>query len=112
VPPITFHLVPRAEWDASDTELPYTPTDFEREGFVHCTDGEDEVAATANRYFRDLSDELLVLTIDRSRLSAPVRYDDPGSVYPHVYGPIDREAILQVRSMRRRDDGHFEVPIR
>jgi uncharacterized protein len=108
VPPITFHLVPRAAWEACDPAVPYTPADFEREGFVHCTDGEDEVTATANRYFSELSDELLVLTIDRTRLSAPVRYEGG---YPHVYGSIERQAIIQVRNMRRRDDGTFE-PIR
>jgi len=109
VPPITFHLVPRAAWDASDPSVPYTPADFEREGFVHCTDGEDEVVATANRYFSKLEDELLVLTIDRARLSAPVRYEDAAAIYPHVYGPIERHAIIQVRSMPRRENGTFEL---
>ena len=107
---ITFHLVPRADWEAADTDQPYTPTDFAREGFVHCTDGADEVAATANRYFSQLQDDLLVLTIDRDRLSSEVKYEDVGRIYPHVYGPIDRAAIVEVRTMKRRPTGEFEAP--
>jgi uncharacterized protein (DUF952 family) len=97
-PPTTYHLVPSLEW--SDGDAPYVPTAFDRDGFVHCTDGAAEVAATANRYYAD-ADDLLVLTIDRARLQALVRYEDPRQVYPHVYGPIERDAILKVEPMRR-----------
>jgi uncharacterized protein (DUF952 family) len=109
-PATTFHLVPRVEWDAADPTTPYTPRAFAQDGFVHCTDGAVEVAATANRYFADLADELLVLELDRARLAAPVRYDDPRHVYPHVYGPIERLAIVRVQAMRRDASGRFEAP--
>jgi uncharacterized protein (DUF952 family) len=107
---ITFHLVPRDEWEATDVEAAYVPSGFERDGFVHCTDGADELAATANRYFSDFTGELLVLVLDRAQLSAPVRYADPRQVYPHVYGPIDRAAIAQVLVMPRDAAGGFLAP--
>jgi uncharacterized protein (DUF952 family) len=53
---------------------------------VHCTDGAAEVAATANRYFAQLQDDLLVLTVDRDRLSSEVKYEDAGRIYPHAPG--------------------------
>ena len=109
-PPTTFHLVPRAEWEASPPGQPYTPRAYAADGFVHCTDGAAEVAATANRYFADLSDDLLVLELDRAQLTAPVRYDDPRRIYPHVYGPIDRVAIRRVSTLRRGGSGLFEAP--
>jgi uncharacterized protein (DUF952 family) len=109
-PPTTFHLAPRAEWDAADKLAAYVPAAFEREGFVHCTDGADEVALTANRYFSDLAGDLLVLVLDRSRLVATVRYEDPRQVYPHIYGPIERDAILDVRVMPRDASGAFLPP--
>ena len=99
----TYHLVPRRIWDASG-ELS-TP-----EGFIHCTDGADEVAATANRYFAQEQDELLALVIDLERVTAPVRYEDPRRVYPHIYGPIPREAIVQVLAMPRDAAGRFLPP--
>jgi uncharacterized protein (DUF952 family) len=110
VSPTTYHLVPRARWEASDPALPYAPDSLGREGFIHCTDGAEELASTANRYFQDETDELLALVIDVSRLSAPVRYEDERRVFPHVYGPIERKAILQVLPMRRAHDGTFLPP--
>jgi uncharacterized protein (DUF952 family) len=81
-----------------------------QEGFVHCTDGADEVAATANRYFADEPGELLALVLDVDRLGAPIKYEDPRRVYPHVYGPIPRAAIVDVRSMPRDASGAFVAP--
>jgi uncharacterized protein (DUF952 family) len=110
-PATTFHLVPRVEWEASDPAAPYVPTAFERDGFVHCTDGADELAATANRHFAALSGDLCALVVDRSRLGAQVRYEDPGGIYPHVYGPIERDAILRILPMPRGAGGEFLAPI-
>jgi uncharacterized protein (DUF952 family) len=109
-PPTTFHLVPRTEWEAADPSTAYTPVAFERDGFVHCTDGADELAATANRYFTDLVGDLLVLVLERSALGAPVRYVDEREVYPHVYGPIERAAIVEVIALSRDAHGTFAVP--
>jgi uncharacterized protein (DUF952 family) len=112
VPPLTYHLVPREEWLPTDVSQPYTPAAFDADGFVHCTDGAVEVAATANRYYSAVTGDLLVLTIDLARVSAPVRYEDPGRIYPHVYGPIPREAITAVRTMPRDASGAFLSPPR
>jgi uncharacterized protein (DUF952 family) len=108
-PETTFHLVPRAEWQAAPADQPYVPRAFAHDGFVHCTDGADEVAATANRYYRDETD-LLVLRLDTARLGAPVRYEDARHIYPHIYGPIERAAILSVQPMRRDPSGAWLPP--
>jgi uncharacterized protein (DUF952 family) len=110
VPPLTYHLVPRTDWAAADPTQPYQPSAFAREGFVHCTDGAEEVANTANRYFSAFEGDLLALVIDRARLASPVRYEDPAQVYPHIYGPIERDAIVHVVTMPRAPDGDFLPP--
>jgi uncharacterized protein (DUF952 family) len=109
---ITYHILPGAEWAAANPGTAYVPAGFERDGFVHCTDGLDELAATANRYFSTFDGELLVLVLDRARLTAPVRYEDPRQVYPHVYGSIDRDAIAEVLVMPRDAAGVFLAPSR
>lgn len=110
MPPTTYHLVPREEWEATDTAQPYRPAAFGQDGFVHCTDGAEELAATANRYFASYHGDLLALVLDRARISAPVRYEDPGAVYPHVYGPIERSAIVEVLTMPRDARGAYLAP--
>jgi uncharacterized protein (DUF952 family) len=105
-----YHLVPRQEWLAADPDRAYTPAAFASDGFVHCTEGEQEVADTANRYYATLGDDLLLLRLDRTQLGPLVRYDDPTGIFPHIYGPIARSAILSVAQLRRDQAGRWQPP--
>jgi len=107
LPEPTFHLTPAAWWAAADPAAPLTAPSFADEGFIHCTTGADELVATANRDYRDDPRPFVVLTLDLSRISCPVRTEDARGIYPHVFGAIDRAAIVAVRPMPRADDGTF-----
>ena len=128
---ITYHLVPQLYFDALDPGRDYTPRDFAREGFIHCTDGADEMARTANRYYRTAPEAFYYLTLDKDRLRAPWRYDDPvphqhaaqetkdnqepprdaaSKIYPHIYGALNRDAIIAIRPARRDANGNFLAP--
>lgn len=106
----TLHLVAREAWDASDPDDPYRHPSLETEGFIHCTDGDAAMTATANRHYAGDAREFVVLTVDLDAAGVPWRFDEPGVPYPHVYGPIDRRAILEVRPMPRAPDGTFRPP--
>ena len=71
----------------------YVPEAFAADGFVHCTDGEDAVIDTANRYYRDDARAYVVLSIDIDALSAAGAYEDAERIFPHVYGPIETAAV-------------------
>ena len=103
----TLHLVPAAVWRAHDPSAPYLPAAYPQDGFVHCTDGDEEMVATANRHYRDDPREFLLLTLDLDRTGSAWRFDDPARRYPHVYGSIDPASVLQVREMERAPDGTF-----
>jgi uncharacterized protein (DUF952 family) len=103
----TLHLVPEAAWEAHDPSQPYLPAAYAKDGFVHCTDGDDEMVSVANRFYRDDPSAFLLLTIDLDRTGSPWRFDDPSGIYPHIYGPIDPACVLEVRRMARDADGTF-----
>jgi len=107
---LTFHLVEQTDWQAQDAARDYIPRDFARDGFIHCTDGADEMARTANRYYRDHHAPHLYLYIDKSLVRAPLRYDAEPKIYPHIYGALNRDAIVAVRPARRNGDGEFLPP--
>ena len=47
--------------------------------------------------------ELLLLHIDEALLAAPLVYEQLGDAaepFPHVYGPINLDAVLQVQRLR------------
>ena len=103
----TFHLVPAAVWEATDPAAPYAAASLETEGFIHCTDGLEPLGATFQRHYGEDPRPFLTLTLDLDALGVPWRFDFPGSPYPHIYGPIDRAAILGVSRVERDSDGRF-----
>ena len=107
MPTLTYHLTPAAWWAASDPDLPLSAPSFSEEGFIHCTTGAAEMVATANRHYRADAREFVVLTVDLHRVTSPWSAEDERGIYPHVFGPIDRRAIVGVRPMPRDRDGTF-----
>jgi len=106
----TLHLVPEAVWEAHDPGSSYLPAAYPVDGFVHCTDGDDEMVAVANRFYGDDLRSFLLLTLDLDRTGSPWRFDDAERRYPHVYGPIDPACVLEVRRMLRDPGGRFLAP--
>lgn len=109
-PARTYHLVPRDEWEASDPQQDYRPSGFAAEGFIHTTHDPAEVAAVGNRYYRDDPRPFVLLHIETGRVRAPIVIEDVGGRYPHLYGPLNRDAIVAVSAVPRDPDGTFRVP--
>ena len=106
----TLHLVPEAVWRSRDPAAPYLPVGYAADGFVHCTDGDAEMTAVANRFYRDDLRPFLLLTLDLETTGSPWRFDELGSPYPHIYGPINPASVLGVRRMGRDAAGAFTGP--
>ena len=53
-----------------------------------------------------------VLRVEVDRLTSPLRDEDPGcgQLFPHIYGPINRDAVVGVETLTRRSDGQWEYP--
>ena len=105
--PTTFHLTPQECWLMQCDGGEYTPEPFETEGFIHCTDGEDNVIAVGNRYYTGDPREMVCLVIDSDAVTADIRYEDPARIYPHIYGPLNIDAVRGVRDVVRESDGTF-----
>ena len=104
---VTYHLVPVEEWERHKDEAEYTPAAFDADGFIHCTNGLDELVAVGNRYYQQDPRRYLVLILNVSKIASPVRYDDPDQVFPHIYGPLNTSAVVGMLEVSRADDGTF-----
>jgi uncharacterized protein (DUF952 family) len=104
---LTYHLTPVEWWEASDPAAPLSSPSLDTEGFIHCTDGADAMVATANRHYRADPRSFVVLTVDLARVRSDWSIEDPAGMYPHVFGPLAREAIVAVEPMPRSEDGTF-----
>ncbi|WP_037271477.1 DUF952 domain-containing protein [Kibdelosporangium aridum] len=106
-----LHMCGRDEWPPQDV---YRPESLHVEGFVHCSDF-GTVHLPANLLFSGRTD-LVLLVIDPARLDAPVRWERPvvgppdGPWFPHVYGPINKDAVVDVIDFPPGPDGIFALP--
>jgi uncharacterized protein (DUF952 family) len=107
---ITYHLVAAEYYRDADRSQPYIPEAFQADGFIHCTDGVLGLAAVANRYYKDDRRMYVALVIDTSKVAASIVYEDAERLYPHIYGALNRDAIVDIVPLLRTNDGSFLPP--
>ncbi|HEY6492816.1 MAG TPA: DUF952 domain-containing protein [Trebonia sp.] len=110
---VIYHIATRADWERARTDGEYTRSSVDKtlaeEGFIHASQAA-QVARTANKFYRDVPGDLVLLVIDTSLLRAEVRYEDvPGAElpFPHIYGPLNPGAVVDVRDFAPGPDGTF-----
>lgn len=119
-----YHLTPAAYFEAQPDGQPYYSPAFSQDGFIHCTAGVDALLEVANTFFAHLPDDLLALEIDPVQLTAPLRFEPPippadatelpttlsDTLFPHLYGPLDRAAIINRIVLQRDAAGRWQMP--
>ena len=109
-----YHITPLAYFESLPPNEGYLPQANAQDGFIHCTRGADLMAMVATRHYRNVPGEFGMLVIDVRALTSPLKYEsfDPNLPFPfpHIYGPLNRDAILELVKMRRAADGTFLVP--
>ena len=96
---LIYHIVLSEVWAAFDTDL-YRHASLETEGFIHCSFA-DQLDAVIGRYYKG-QPEVVVLEIDTERLMSRV-LNEPSTgseIYPHIYGPINRDAIVSAKEKK------------
>ena len=110
-PKIIYHLTPADYYNGLPADQPYRPREFDRDGFIHCTTGEERLLLVADTIYRRVPGEFLLLMIDERKVTSPVKYENSGGIlFPHIYGALNRDAIVRVVAVGRREDGTF-LPI-
>ena len=101
-----LHVLERDRWD--EVEDAYRPESLDAEGFVHFSTA-TSILAVAQYNHADAVDPVL-LVVDPAELDAEVRYEETSAgAYPHVYGPVNRNAVVEVLPFPR-EDGRYVLP--
>jgi uncharacterized protein (DUF952 family) len=104
-----FHIALRHQWEAASQSGHYEADSLATEGFIHCS-ARHQILGVANRLFLGQRD-LVLLRLEAGRLTAELRYEPGGGdVFPHIYGPINTDAVVQVIDFPARPDGAFDLP--
>lgn len=116
-PQIVLHLIPRTDWESLGTDEPVTNASLASEGFIHCTDDAGVLLQVANAFYRDVPGDFVVLHVEVARLTSACIWEEPAHIsgagpglapqFPHVYGPVDRFAVVRTQAVRRDAEGAF-----
>ena len=105
------HITWRVEWATAVTAPTFRPASLDTEGFIHCSTPA-QLLGPANALFRGQTG-LVLLCIAPEKVRAPIVYEDcygTGQPFPHVYGPLNRDAVVAVLDFPPRPDGSFDLP--
>ncbi len=105
-----FHITSKTDWERAQRAGVYRAPSLAAQGFIHLS-GADQVVGTANRYYRDQRD-LVLLVVDPASLS-DLRYEAPdGSPesserFPHLYAALPLDAVIRVVDFPPDADGEW-----
>jgi uncharacterized protein (DUF952 family) len=113
---LIYHITTPEVWEKAQGVGEVVAESLATEGFIHCS-RQAQLLAVANRFFPAV-DGLLVLAINEEGVApwlvneGPAGGGDPfaDNVFPHIYGPIPRAAVVAVVPLLAGVDGRFVWP--
>lgn len=107
---VILHIAERETWEKAKLEGLYRGDTLDSKGFIHCSTSK-QVVKVANDLFR-AQKGLVLLCIVTSKVRSKIRYEYAGSeeLYPHIYGPLNIDAVIQVAVFEPAKDGRFRLP--
>lgn len=107
---LIYHITYRSQWNFAKLRDQYQTDSLATQGFIHCSD-KKQILEVANSQFKGEKD-LVLLVIDTTLLRSNFHYEALGtsSHFPHIYGPLNLDAIIQVLTFRQDSSGSFNLP--
>ena len=109
---LILHIISRSCWATAKAAGFYHADSLNKEGFIHCSTPE-QVLSPANALYRGQK-ELVLLCIDSEQVQAPIVYEDcydTGHAFPHIYGPLNVDAVVNIVDFPPDEDGSFSLPV-
>jgi uncharacterized protein (DUF952 family) len=111
--PMIYHVANENEWEQAQAAGEYRRSTkgrtLEEQGFIHGCAKPIQVDQVANAFYRG-DTHLVVLVIDEEKVRSEVRHEAvPGfdTPLPHIYGPLNPEAVVDVIPLQPGADGRF-----
>jgi len=108
---ILYHITDQSQWENYSSETYYLPSAYFSDGFIHCSTAE-QVLVVAAKYYAD-TPQLLLLKIDGECLTSEIKFENlegNEECFPHIYGPLEKKAILGITTFGKDAGGNFYFP--
>ena len=114
-----FHITLRTAWEEAQKRGDYRAESLETEGFIHCSTI-SQVLPVAESFYKG-QNGLALLVIEPTLLSSALKWEPPsggspppgvpdGDSFPHIYGPINLDAVVKVFNLEQNTDNKFILP--
>lgn len=108
---IIYHMTPLATWEAQLEQPVYQPPSLIQEGFIHCTAELEKLEQVANHFYRGSPGSFIIVCIAVERLDVELRWEMVDDhVFPHIYGGLNRSAVVDVAPFPRNASNRFVLP--
>jgi uncharacterized protein (DUF952 family) len=106
-------------WNEAKNAGEYRAASLLTEGFIHCSTL-SQVIPVANLYYKGQSG-MILLQIEPTLLSSDLKWEPPsggtpppgvpeGDPFPHIYGPINLDAVVDEIELVADSNGQFTLP--
>jgi uncharacterized protein (DUF952 family) len=114
-----FHITSRTAWTEAQAKGEYIAPSLATEGFIHCSTL-SQVLPVANSYYAGQTG-LIVLALEPTLLSSALKWEPPsggtpplgvseGEQFPHIYGPINLDAVVKAVELKADSNSAFILP--
>lgn len=107
---MVYHLVNPEWWETFANKDYYESEPLSEEKFIHLSTFE-QINGTLSNYFKGLN-RLFLLHIEASKLTSNLVFEDlfeTGIAFPHLYGRLNKDAVVEVQELLANEDGVLEV---
>jgi len=116
---LIFHITSQEAWFEAEMNGEYLAESLATEGFIHCSTLA-QVLPVAENFYKGQSG-LVLLVIEPTLLSSDLQWEPPSGgtpppgvpasdPFPHIYGPINLNAVVKVVDLESKPDGTFILP--
>lgn len=105
-----YHITNKKDWEESIAKGEYSGDTLATQGFIHNSTLE-QVLEIANSRFVGRTD-LVLLQIEESKVKPELKFElaKNGQEYPHIFGPLNCDAVVKVFDFKPESDGSFKLP--
>jgi uncharacterized protein (DUF952 family) len=108
---IVYKIAPEALWREAERNGRFTGAPIDTaDGFIHFSTA-GQARETAARHFAGQAD-LLLIAVDTAKLGDALKYEVSrgGALFPHLYAPLDLDAVVWARPLPLGADGLHRFP--
>ena len=104
---VVYHIATLKDFQHSCIKNIYKPSNFDSDGFIHCTGEPETTLIVLGDYFQEVTDEILLTQIAIDKLSSTIKFEKPapingkgtnhvkeGLLFPHLYGALNLDSIV------------------